>query len=113
MLDISDLQNTLDDTYNNWMRDIKAVNDSANRIADRVEELRSFFEGHKVRVYNMQRMFLVSLSTKKAWCGSIEGIGHKLKQGLGQLSDQLSRSEQDYDCSMSSTQMCHLSTDTI
>jgi len=113
MLDISDLHNTLNITYDNWMRDIKAANDSANHIADGVEELRLLFEGHEVCVYNMQRMFLVLLSTKKAWRGSIEGIGHKLKQGLGQLSNQLSRSEQDYNCSMNPTQTHHLSTDMI
>ena len=107
MSDINEIHNSLDNTFDNWMRDIRAANESANRIADRVEELGSSFEGHEVRVYNMQRSFLVSLSTKTAWRDSIEGIGHQLKQGLGQLSDQLSRSEQDYDCSMSPTQTRH------
>ena len=44
---------------------------------------------------------------KTAWHGSIEGIGHQLKQGLGQLSDQLSKSERNFDCSVSPTRTRH------
>jgi hypothetical protein len=122
MSNINGLHDSLDSTFNDRMNDILAVKESANRIADGVEELRSYFEEHEVRVYNNiitheERMFLVSLSMKTAWRGSVEGIRNRLTQGLGQLSNQFSKTERgyDYDCGLSPTRMRHevLSTHTI
>ena len=62
MSDINGLHNTLDSVFPDRMKDIQAANESANRIADEVEKFSSLFEEHEVRVYNMQRTFLVSLT---------------------------------------------------
>lgn len=116
MSNISDLHDILDANFEDCMEDIRVANKSANCIADRVGELRSRFEGHEVRVYNMRRTFFVSLRTKTAWRGSIKDIRNRLKQGLGQLSDQLSRSERDYDYGVSLLERVtklYLSTDII
>ena len=62
MSDINGLHDSLGATYHDWMRDIRAANESANRIAVGVEKLRPFFEGHEVRTYNMQRMIILGLT---------------------------------------------------
>lgn len=107
MSDINSLHDRLDTTYEVGMDNIRAEIASASCRANRVEELRSFFEEHEVRVYNMRRTFLASLSTKAAWRGSIEGIRYRLKQGLCRLSNQLSKSERDNDWGVSPTRTRH------
>ncbi len=70
MLNVNGLHNSLDGTFNDRMKDILAAKESANRIADRVEELRSFFEEHEVRVYNTRRTNVPGLTEHKdsmAW----------------------------------------------
>jgi len=70
MSNINGLHDSLDSTFNDRMNDILAVKESANRIADRVEEVRSFFEEHEVRVYNTRRTNALGLTEHKdsmAW----------------------------------------------
>jgi len=65
--DIRRLHDSLDCTFIDKKKDLKAAKESAYCIADRVEyqNLGSRFEQHEVRVYDMRRTFLVSLKTQR------------------------------------------------
>jgi len=65
MSNINGLHNSLDSMFNDRMNDILVVKESANHIADRVEEVRSFFEEHEVCVYNTRRMNALGLTEHK------------------------------------------------
>ena len=75
------LQKDLNNVFTDGMKDIQVALESAKHIAASVKELRLFEEQHEVHIDNMGRMLLILLSTKATWHGSIEGIGHRLKQG--------------------------------